>query len=119
MNLLWASVRVNPGPIKDELQPLSESASTVGYQENDADRRTISELAEVLRDAIVEYQVCSDPPASCRMLCLDMVQFAQQKSLYEQNCRLIVRLQSLCLNTDQVVLTSLSRWQVRHISIIE
>jgi hypothetical protein len=78
--------------IKDELQPLSERSSAVGYQENDADRHAISELAEELRDTIIEYQVSPDPPVTRRMLCLDAVQFSQQKSLYEQNCRLIVRL---------------------------
>ena len=32
----------------------------VGYQENDADARVVCELAENLRDAILEYQVSTD-----------------------------------------------------------
>jgi len=47
--------------IKDELRPISERSSTVSYQENDADGRTVCELAEDLRDAIIEYQVGHDP----------------------------------------------------------
>ena len=78
--------------IKDELRPLSERVSAVGYKESDADRHAVSELAEELRDAIIEYQVGPDPLATRSMLCLGTVQFAHQKSLYEQNCRLIVRL---------------------------
>jgi hypothetical protein len=48
------------------LQPLSERASAVGYQENEADRHAIGELAEELRDAIIEYQVGPDLPAPVR-----------------------------------------------------
>ena len=47
--------------IKDELQILSERSSAVGYKENEADGRAISELAEDLRDAIIEYQVGPAP----------------------------------------------------------
>ena len=47
--------------IKDELQSLSERFSAAGYQENDADRRAVCELAEDLRDAVIEYQVGPDP----------------------------------------------------------
>ena len=102
---------------KDELRSLSERASAVGYQENDADRHAISELVEELRDAIVEYQVGPDTLSTRSMLCLGTVQFAHQKSLYDQNCRLIVRLYPLCSRKDQV-LTDLSRRQVRQTSTI-
>ena len=73
------------------MQPLSERSSAVGYQENDADGHAISELAEELRDAVIEYQVGPDPPLIHTMLYLSVMQLTQQKSLYEQNCRLIVR----------------------------
>lgn len=43
------------------MQSLSERSSTTGYQENDADGHTASELAEELRDAIIEYQVSPYP----------------------------------------------------------
>ena len=46
--------------IKDELQPLYERSSTVGYQGNDPDQHAVCELAEDLRDAIIEYQVGPD-----------------------------------------------------------
>jgi hypothetical protein len=48
--------------IKDELQPLYERSSTVGYQESDPDQHVVCELAEDLRDAIIEYQVGPDLP---------------------------------------------------------
>ena len=76
--------------IKDEVQALSERSSAVGYQENDADGHAISGLTEDLRDAIIEYQV-GHGSLVWKILCLSTMQFAQQKSLYEQSCRLIVR----------------------------
>lgn len=54
--------------IKDELQSLSERSSAADYQENDADRRAACELAEDLRDAVIEYQVGPDPLAVRTML---------------------------------------------------
>lgn len=46
--------------IKDELQILSDRVSDAGYQENDADTRAMCELAENLRDTILEHQVSTD-----------------------------------------------------------
>jgi len=54
--------------IVDELRPLSERSSGLDYQETDSDGQIISELAEDLRDAVMEYQVGLGPPVSCRML---------------------------------------------------
>ena len=54
-----------------------ERTSTVGYQENDADVYAVGELAEDVRDAIIDYQ------------------FGQQNTIHEQNCKLIVSLSSL------------------------
>ena len=76
--------------IKDELQILSEQSNTVGYKESEADRQVISQLVEDLRDAVIEYQVSLGHPVAWRMHCLATIQFTQQKSLYEKNCRLIV-----------------------------
>ena len=53
--------------IKDKLQTTLEKTSGVGYEENDADVRAVDELAEDARDAVIEYQVCSNPPATVRM----------------------------------------------------
>lgn len=50
------------------MQPLSERASAAGYQENDKDGHAVSELAEDLRDVIVEYQVGLDPPSTYQIL---------------------------------------------------
>ena len=47
--------------IKDELLLISERSSADGYEENDADIRAVCELAENLRDVIVEYQVSHIP----------------------------------------------------------
>ena len=47
--------------IKDELHPISERASAVGYRENDADVQAVCELAENVRDAIIGYQVSPRP----------------------------------------------------------
>ena len=43
--------------IKDELQSMLERTSAVGYKETDADVHTVGELAEDVRDAVIEYQV--------------------------------------------------------------
>lgn len=48
--------------IKDDLQALSERSGAAGYRENDADVHAMSELAEDLRDALIEYQVSPGPP---------------------------------------------------------
>ena len=55
--------------IKDELQSLSERSTAAGYQENDADRRAVGELAEDLRDTVIEYQVGLDPPTVRNIFC--------------------------------------------------
>ena len=39
------------------MQSILERAGTVGYQGNDADERAVAELAEDVRDAVIEYQV--------------------------------------------------------------
>lgn len=46
--------------IKDELEVLSDHSSAAGYQENDTDTRAVSELAQDLRDAILDHQVCTE-----------------------------------------------------------
>lgn len=48
--------------IRDGLQSLSERSGAADYQENDTDRRAVCELAEDLRDAVIEYQVGRDLP---------------------------------------------------------
>jgi len=73
----------------------------------------MSELAEGLRDTIIEYQVSPGTLVTRRMLCLGAVQFAQQKSLYEQNCRLIVCPWLSYSKVDRM-LTTYSRRQVSH-----
>lgn len=55
--------------VKDELQSLSERSMAAGYQENDADRRAVGELAEDLRDTVIEYQVGLDPPTVRNIFC--------------------------------------------------
>ena len=46
--------------IKDELRSMLERTSAVGYKETDADVHTVGELAEDVRDAVIEYQVSPD-----------------------------------------------------------
>ena len=43
--------------IKDELLSLSDRPSVDDCQQNEEDLRVVGELAEALRDVIVEYQV--------------------------------------------------------------
>lgn len=43
--------------IKDELLPILERSNTVGYEESDPDVHSVCELAENVRDAVMEYQV--------------------------------------------------------------
>ncbi|KAF9645787.1 hypothetical protein BDM02DRAFT_3189409 [Thelephora ganbajun] len=58
--------------IKDKLQRLlSEHSGTTEHVEKEGDVTVVCDLADDLRDAIVEYQ------------------FAQQNAIYEQNCKLI------------------------------
>ena len=49
--------------------PISERSSAVGYEENDADVHTVCELAENLRDAIMEYLVSHISVVTYRMHC--------------------------------------------------
>lgn len=42
----------------DELEPILERSGAAGYQESDTDIHIACELAEDVRDAIIEYQVC-------------------------------------------------------------
>ena len=46
--------------IKDKLERLSERSTTSGRTENEGDMTTACDLADDLRDAIVEYQVRTD-----------------------------------------------------------
>ena len=43
--------------IKDGLLAISDCSSAAGYEENEADMHTVCNLADAIRDAIVEYQV--------------------------------------------------------------
>ena len=52
----WEPLRALEG-IKDLLQSLSEHSNAAGYQENDRDMQAVCELAEDVRNAVVEYQV--------------------------------------------------------------
>ena len=104
--------------IKDGLQPLSERCSAIGYQENYVDGHAMSELAGDLRDAMIEYQVGLSPPVSYGVFYLGVVQFAQQKSLYDQNCRLIVRAWLFC-SALRKMLKICSRRQVSRVSTID
>lgn len=53
--------------IKEELHRISERSNAVGYLENDVDAQAVCELAESVREAIIEYQVglTSEPPQGC------------------------------------------------------
>jgi hypothetical protein len=42
------------------LETILKRASTVEYQENDSDVHAVGELAEDVRDTIIEYQVSPD-----------------------------------------------------------
>ncbi|KAF9790951.1 hypothetical protein BJ322DRAFT_418044 [Thelephora terrestris] len=66
--------------IKYESHCISERSSAAGYKESDVDTQAVCELAESVRDAVIEYQ------------------FSQQKALYEQNCKLIGAAEALVLN---------------------
>ena len=43
--------------IKDELCHIMEQSSVAEYKENEADMRAVCELAEDVRDAVMEHQV--------------------------------------------------------------
>ena len=46
--------------IKDKLQSLSRPSTSAGHAENERDMIIANDLADDLRDAIVEYQVSTD-----------------------------------------------------------
>ena len=54
--------------IKDELLSILERSSTDGYKENDVDAHAVCELAENVRDAIMDYQVSRIPPVTHKVL---------------------------------------------------
>ena len=43
------------------MQSILERTDTVEYQENDTDAHVVGELAEDVRDAVIEYQVSPHP----------------------------------------------------------
>jgi len=43
--------------VKDELLVISDHVNAPGYKRNEADMHSVCELAEILRDAIIEFQV--------------------------------------------------------------
>ena len=47
---------------------ISDRSNTAGYQTNEADMHAVYELSEILRDVIVEYQVCFNLETSSRIL---------------------------------------------------
>lgn len=55
--------------IKDKLRVILERTSLIGYQENDADARAVGELAQDVRDAVIEYQVGPNPSVTARAPC--------------------------------------------------
>ena len=82
------------------MQPLSECSGAAGYQESAADGHAIDKITEELRDAITEYQVSPGSPPAHWIFYSGVAQFSQQKSLYEQNRRLIVGLGLFFLKMD-------------------
>ena len=55
--------------IKDELLPILEQSSAFGYVETDGDVHAVCELAENVKDAIIEYQVGRIPLVTLRVHC--------------------------------------------------
>ena len=51
--------------INNELQSLSDRSSVTGYQENETDAHAVCEVAESLRDTILEYQVSTNIKILC------------------------------------------------------
>jgi hypothetical protein len=51
------------------LQSISGQTSEVGYKENDADVHMVGELAEDVRDTVIEYQVSYNLLITLRMHC--------------------------------------------------
>ena len=67
-----------------------ERTSAVGYKENETDVNAVRELAEDVRDAVMEYQASHDLVIPLRIYRRTSVQIGQQTAIYEQNCALIV-----------------------------
>ncbi|KAF9643733.1 hypothetical protein BDM02DRAFT_1359722 [Thelephora ganbajun] len=67
--------------IKDKLQLLSECSGTTEHAEKEGDTIVVCDLADDLRDVIIEYQ------------------FSQQKAVYKQNCTLIDAAELSVLNS--------------------
>jgi len=54
----------------------------------------VGDLADDLRDAIVEYQVSTGINKAHWIVRSCSLQFSQQKAMYDQNCTLIVSLKA-------------------------
>ncbi|KAF9644340.1 hypothetical protein BDM02DRAFT_991052 [Thelephora ganbajun] len=67
--------------VKDRLRLLTERSGTDQHAGKEIDAIAVSDLADDLRDAILDYQ------------------FSQQKAIYNQNCTLIDAAESLVLNS--------------------
>ena len=68
-----------------------DRVSAQGYEERQDDIQAVSEMAEDIRDALLEYQVCSERSCGYRVTNIAVLhQTIQQRAIYDQNLRLIV-----------------------------
>jgi len=72
------------------LQSLSKRYTSGAHTENEGDVLAVCDLADDLRDAIVEYQVSTGFERHTPDISLIKLQFSQQEAIYGQNCKLIV-----------------------------
>jgi len=72
------------------LQLLTERSEAAEDAEKEGAMIAICDLADDLRDVVVEYQVSPDIQKHALNGHSCSSQFSQQKAIYDQNCKLIV-----------------------------
>ena len=102
--------------MKDQLELLSKQVDEGADEGMNA--TAVSDLAEDLRDAILDYHVSTGIINVHRVTRSHHAQFSQQKAIYNQNCTLIVSPRSNVSRKNQMLI-NLCRTQVRRVSTTE
>jgi len=100
--------------VSDKGAALYNRIDVQGYEECQSDILAVSEMAEDIRDALLQYQVGGEKvPHSYCVTEIGMVQQTiQQRATYDQNCRLIVS-SRICVLRTYLTVTMSSRILVR------
>ena len=85
--------------VRDNSMTLYYRVSVQGYKECQGDILAVSEMAEDIQDALLEYQVSGGKSHTAEVVALKLWQTNRQRAIYSQNCRLIVSCRACMLGT--------------------